>query len=94
MVSDCNMTINIVRLLNSGWQKMAASLSVVENDTHSPCSAVQFLSTECHAGYDVSIIQLHKMKQIIIRERKIEYKNSESNRILDARGGGTPANFG
>ena len=29
------------------------------------------------------MMQLHKMKQIIIRERKTEYKNFESNPIWD-----------
>ena len=29
MVSDCNMTVDIVRLLNSGWQKMAASFRTI-----------------------------------------------------------------
>ena len=48
--------------------KYLSNGSVAENDTH---------STECRAGYDVGIIQLHKMKQIIIQERKTEFKNSE-----------------
>ena len=47
--------------------------SVAENDSH---------SIECREGYDVGITQLHKLKQIIIRERKTE--NSKIPKVIQS----------
>ena len=75
--------INIVRHFDSGWQKMAAWLRTI------PISLLDRLIfvpwVPCRIWRKHNTTSIHKMKQIIIRERKTEYKNSESNPFLDDR---------
>ena len=73
--------INIVRHFDSGWQKMAEWLRTI------PIPLLGRLIfghwVPCRTLRKHNTTSIHKMKQIITRERKTEYKISESNPILD-----------
>ena len=75
--------INIVRHFDSGWQKMAESLRTIPIPLLGRLIFVHWVP--CRIWRKHNTTSIHKMKQIITRERKTKYKNSESNPIMDDR---------
>ena len=75
--------INIVPHFDSKWQKMAVWLRMIPIPLLGRLIFVRWVP--CRIWRKHNTTSIHKIKQIIIWERKIEYQNSESNPILDDR---------